>query len=138
MYSLIYVSTVADGADEASVDAISKVAAKNNSLAGVTGMLAYNGQHFMQLLEGRRDVIDELIETIARDTRHRDMAIIRREDKTSRECPDWSMRIFVVPRAKAGSAQELTESLPEEFRPETKMLFTSFGSMVRDNSGELE
>ncbi|WP_209348423.1 BLUF domain-containing protein [Pontixanthobacter sp. CEM42] len=135
MHSLIYVSTVADGVKREDVDALADAAATNNALAGVTGMLAYNGQHFMQLLEGRRDVIDELIEKVSLDARHRDLAIIRREDKTTRECPDWSMRTFVVPCTKAGSAKELTESLPKEFRPETKMLFTSFGSMVRNTAG---
>ena len=130
MHSLIYVSKVAVELTQSDLDNLANNAARSNSVADVTGMLAYNGAHFMQLLEGRRDVLDELISKISKDTRHRDLVIIRRDDRLVRECPDWSMRVFLVPMERAGSANAMRDSLPESFRADTKMLFTSFGSMI--------
>ena len=58
MVSLIYVSrATADlGADD--LAALGEAAAAANAARGITGMLAYNGEHFMQLLEGQDAAVD--------------------------------------------------------------------------------
>lgn len=47
-----------------------------NAINGITGLLTYDRRGFLQAVEGTAEAIDELLDTIARDPRHRDMEII--------------------------------------------------------------
>jgi hypothetical protein len=42
----------------------------NNPRLGITGILCYSGDQFIQVLEGGRDEACELFNTIGRDPRH--------------------------------------------------------------------
>ena len=132
MVSLIYVSrATADlGADD--LAALGEAAAAANAARGITGMLAYNGEHFMQLLEGQDAAVDELLARIVGDPRHRDLVVIRRDERLARECPYWSMRAFLTPLTGAGSATEFAARLPETFATDTRVVFTSFASIKRE------
>ena len=131
MVSLIYVSrATADlGADD--LAALGEAAAAANAARGITGMLAYNGEHFMQLLEGQDAAVDELLARIVGDPRHRDLVVIRRDERPARECPYWSMRAFLTPLAGAGSATRFAAGLPVSFAADTRVIFTSFASLPR-------
>ncbi|MCE2842954.1 MAG: BLUF domain-containing protein [Novosphingobium sp.] len=132
MVSLIYVSrATADlGPDE--LTALGEAAAAANAANGITGMLAYNGEHFMQLLEGQDAAVDALLARIVADSRHRDLVVIRRDERPARECPYWSMRAFLTPLTGAGSATEFAARLPETFATDTRVVFTSFASIKRE------
>lgn len=131
MHSLIYVSqaTVAFRADE--LDELVERASAANGARGVTGMLAYNGEHFMQLLEGSKDAVDSIMTRIMGDFRHSGLVVIRQDERAARECPDWSMRAFLTPLAGAGAATEFAEGLPQAFAADTRVVFTSFASLRR-------
>ena len=58
---------------------------------GVSGMLLYTGAEFIQILEGEEKVIEELLDTIKKDPRHRDFRIIEKKKITVREYADWTM-----------------------------------------------
>lgn len=70
--------------------------------------------------------------TIPRDSRHRDINILRKTEIQRRECPDWSMRMLLRPFAGEGSATDLSASLPKQMDVDTRILFTSFASSLRD------
>jgi len=63
----------------------------NNVCMGVSGMLLYTGTEFIQILEGEEKVIEELLDTIKKDSRHRDFRIIEKKKITAREYADWTM-----------------------------------------------
>jgi hypothetical protein len=131
MLSLIYVSTVGPQFREAELEPLAEGAARINAANAVTGMLAYNGSHFMQLLEGPVDRVEETLERIATDPRHSHLVVIRRDERTSRECPDWSMRAFLTPLEGAGAATRFASGLPVNFAADTRVVFTSFASLPR-------
>ncbi len=131
MLSLIYVSTVTDAFQREGLAALGEQAALANARLGVTGLLVYNGQHFMQLLEGEDAAVDQLLDRIARDERHSGLAVIRRDRRHTRECPNWSMRSFMTPLQGAGSATMFAARLPEAFAADTRVIFTSFASLPR-------
>lgn len=133
MHSLIYVSSVRGGFGPAELEELTTQAARKNARREITGMLAYNGKSFMQLLEGDQAQLETLVEKIGKDDRHRDLIVIRRREIDARECPDWTMRSFIVPMERAGDAVRLSLSLPVGFDFDTRLLFTSFGSMVRQH-----
>jgi uncharacterized membrane protein (DUF373 family) len=63
----------------------------NNVCMGVSGMLLYTGTEFIQILEGEEKVIEELLDAIKKDPRHRDFRIIEKKKITAREYADWTM-----------------------------------------------
>ena len=72
------------------------------------------------------------MERISQDSRHHDVNILRKADTRQRECPGWSMRALMGPLTGEGSASEFTASLPEKMEVDTRILFTSFASALRD------
>ena len=132
MVSLIYVSTATADLTPEDLAALGEAAAAANAARGITGMLAFNGEHFMQLLEGQDAAVDALLARIAADPRHRDLVVIRRDVRPAREVPYWSMRAFLTPLSGAGSATEFAARLPETFAADTRVVFTSFASIKRE------
>ena len=63
----------------------------NNACIGVSGMLLYTGTEFIQILEGEDKVIEDLLETIKQDPRHRDFRVIEKKKITKREYAEWTM-----------------------------------------------
>ncbi len=64
-----------------------------NRRRGVTGLLAYSGQHFVQLVEGSAAEIDGLLEQISGDPRHQEMTVLQRLESVPRRFGDWSMHL---------------------------------------------
>jgi len=131
MLSLIYVSRAAVALDQDGLAALASHAAAKNAAHGVTGMLAYNGEHFMQLLEGPPDAVEAITARIGADSRHAGLVVIRRDERPVRECPDWSMQFFLTPLHGAGSASRFAAGLPVTFAADTRVIFTSFASLPR-------
>ncbi|WP_052769076.1 BLUF domain-containing protein [Aurantiacibacter marinus] len=132
MISLIYVSMASDGVASEDVRELALHSARKNAEHGVTGLLTYNSARFMQLLEGEEHAVMSTMERISLDGRHNDISILRKMDITRRECPDWSMRVLFAPLAAKGSASDFTASLPKQMDVDTRILFTSFASSLRD------
>lgn len=81
----------------------------------VTGLLAYTGQHFAQVVEGSAAEVDGLLHSIADDPRHRQMRVLQRLEDVSRRFGSWSMhlvdsvaradeieRLFAITKESAG------------------------------------
>ena len=130
MLSLIYVSTASDELTLDEVEAMAAHSAESNALAQITGMLAFNSRGFMQLLEGNGSDVLAVMRKIERDPRHTNISYIRQDERRHRECPDWSMRSLITPLTGIGSASLFTKSLPKEMELDTRILFTSFASVL--------
>ncbi len=91
MYYLIYVSSATLALPtEALLQMLDQARSKNEKL-GVTGMLLYKGGNFMQMLEGEKEIVVELFDTIRRDIRHHNVIQIKVGEIESRSFPNWSM-----------------------------------------------
>ena len=88
---LIYTSWARPGIRPDEVDSILSSARINNPLEGITGVLIFNGDSFMQILEGSESAVDELTARLRIDPRHSDMAIRDERVIEARTFPDWSM-----------------------------------------------
>ena len=64
---------------------------RNNARLNLTGMLHYNGDHFIQVIEGGRVEVSALYHSIARDPRHSNIILLSCMDVRERLFPDWSM-----------------------------------------------
>jgi hypothetical protein len=88
---LLYVSRAADSITPAMIDGIIAQSKANNPTYGITGILCYSGNIFMQVLEGGRTAINSTYGRIVRDTRHNDVQLLHYEEITERCFVGWTM-----------------------------------------------
>ncbi|MDQ3197949.1 MAG: BLUF domain-containing protein [Verrucomicrobiota bacterium] len=88
---LIYVSIAKHPFNTEQLRGLLNVTRRNNTAAGITGLLLYKDGKFMQLLEGQKDKVDRLFERIQRDPRHRDVIKLLAGDEEERSFAEFSM-----------------------------------------------
>jgi hypothetical protein len=97
------------------VDSILEQSRRNNPLRGITGMLCYTNDLFVQVLEGGRNEVCGLFGAIVRDERHSDVQILIFEEISERLFGSWTMGRVEV--AKANQALLLKYSEKAELDP---------------------
>lgn len=91
MISLVYFSSAAPDAVAHELDTILAVSRRNNTPAGVTGLLCHLDGSYLQFLEGEETAVATTFARIAGDPRHRDLLEVHRAPIVARAFPDWSM-----------------------------------------------
>ncbi len=91
MYYLIYVSSAAVPMSSDDLLFLLERSRAKNVCLGITGMLVYMRGSFMQMLEGDKQVILELFESIKRDSRHTGVIEIMAGEIQHRNFENWSM-----------------------------------------------
>jgi hypothetical protein len=93
MYFLAYVSKAKSRKISMDINAILKVATKNNAKHGVTGMLLVRSGIFFQLLEGEKKDVLTIFQKIVKDPRHEKIEILLEVEEagSDRFFPKWSM-----------------------------------------------
>jgi diguanylate cyclase (GGDEF)-like protein/PAS domain S-box-containing protein len=89
LFYLLYLSQA--NTDESALSIIVDASRKNNTRAGITGCLLYQEGYFLQLLEGNREKVLDLMARIELDPRHGNLQIIAQGYEQSRVFMDWSM-----------------------------------------------
>jgi adenylate cyclase len=88
-----YVSSATKQISQAELDQISTISTRNNARVNVTGVLLLCGDFFFQILEGDELAVDQVLERIRQDQRHREIQILKVESfLDDRQFADWSMR----------------------------------------------
>jgi hypothetical protein len=113
MISLTYLSSSTVPVDAADLEEILAVSRRNNTAAGLTGMLLYADGHFIQTLEGEPEVVAEAFARIAGDPRHRDVLVALREEVAERAFPDWSMGFDRLTPEEAATIPGATDYLED-------------------------
>lgn len=86
---IVYVSTaIGDMPPPLLADFVERVRAKNRAM-NVTGRLLYDGERFIQVIEGRKATVGSLFEDIAADPRHRDVIRLVDRDVELPSYRDW-------------------------------------------------
>ena len=87
---LLYCSRAVDTSPEA-IEAILSQSRQHNPVSGITGILCYGGDVFLQAIEGGRLQVSELFGHIMKDPRHKDVALLHFEEISERRFGGWSM-----------------------------------------------
>jgi Sensors of blue-light using FAD len=87
----LYVSRAVQPITADMLDPILEMARARNPKHGVTGMLCYRDDIFVQVLEGGRDQVCELYNAIVRDKRHREIRLLSYEEIGERRFANWTM-----------------------------------------------
>ena len=88
---LLYASRPVAPLTTAVVDSILAQSRAHNPRLGITGGLGYSQDLFLQVLEGSRDAVCELYNTIVRDERHDHVRILSYEEIAERRFGNWTM-----------------------------------------------
>jgi hypothetical protein len=87
----LYASRARQPLTPAVVDAILEQSRRNNPARGITGLLCFVDDVFVQVLEGGRDPVCDLVATIVRDDRHAGVRILSYEEIGERRFGHWNM-----------------------------------------------
>jgi hypothetical protein len=88
---LLYASRATQPQNVSVYDSILEQSRAHNPQLGITGILCHSDNVFIQVLEGGRDEVCELYNTIARDRRHQEVRILSFEEIRERRFGAWTM-----------------------------------------------
>lgn len=91
MIRLTYVSTCKPGLQLPDIRAMLTGAIASNAAHGITGMLYWSGEYFMQTLEGAGDEVTACYQRICRDARHTEVSLVNSVPAGERWFGQWSM-----------------------------------------------
>lgn len=87
----LYASRAAPSAAADMLESILQQSRRNNPRLGITGLLCFAGGTFIQVIEGGRDQVCELLNAIIRDDRHMNVRILAYEEIAERRFGNWTM-----------------------------------------------
>lgn len=106
LFRLVYSSRANPLQAEAVFDLLQHARENNNEL-GITGLLLYGQEIFLQVLEGERGTVNALYRAIVQDERHRDVTILDARPITNREFSAWDMGSIGWPDELDGQTRSL-------------------------------
>ncbi|MCQ8896931.1 BLUF domain-containing protein [Limnobacter humi] len=106
MHRLVYTSTQAVPLNPEDFERLCEQASSRNQRLGLSGILLFNGQEFLQCLEGDHAQITEVFKPITQDSRHRDIQIHCFGPVADRLFTGWGMQgIHLGPNRPASEAK---------------------------------
>jgi len=105
MKRIVYCSQATSDVSPVELVALLEVSRRHNERDGLSGMLLYSSQSFLQVLEGEETVLRATYDRIQRDDRHQNLRLMMDADVATPMFPDWTMGFEHV------DDEELAESL---------------------------
>jgi hypothetical protein len=90
-YQLIYSSESSTPMQMDELEEVLLQARVSNGSKGITGALVYVEGVFLQILEGEKDVVRQLMARIAQDVRHQTVTVLKECEADSASFSDWKM-----------------------------------------------
>ena len=110
--SLTYTSLAKLDLSADDLHAIHRTARELNAIDGITGLLVFNGTHFLQIIEGAEPAIDDLLARLRRDPRHSGIEVHDERMVEARSFPDWSMELVRVSASYFQAKETIEDRVP--------------------------
>ena len=91
MHHIVYQSTAVEHPTTAALRQLLRQARSSNRQSGITGLLLFSNDSYLQVLEGEQQAIEDLFARIAADYRHCCLLTLSNGPIQQRIFPDWSM-----------------------------------------------
>jgi hypothetical protein len=91
MIQLIYTSRSTAADPRAEMNEICQRTVRQNSHDEITGIILLKDNHFLQVLEGSKEAVEETFIRIIMDKRHTDLLLLSRKTETRREFGEFAM-----------------------------------------------
>lgn len=88
---LLYASCAVASLTTENVDSILEESRSHNVPHGITGMLCFSNDLFIQVLEGSRKNVSDVYNRIVKDKRHSDIQLLIFEEIAERRFGNWTM-----------------------------------------------
>lgn len=88
---LLYASRAAQAVTPEIIESVLAQSRAYNPSHGITGILCWSDDIFLQVIEGGRMPVNELYGHIVRDGRHRDVVLLNYAEITERRFAGWTM-----------------------------------------------
>ena len=118
-YQIIYSSEAATPMQTDDLQELLDHARHSNATKGITGALVYAEGIFLQILEGEKVLLQDLMAKIRRDVRHEIVSVLREGEVPTAIFSSWKMAyVSATPKqvakwAGVSAANDTTESLSE-------------------------
>ena len=123
MLQAIYLSTARPELDAGAIDEILAVSRRNNHADGISGLLLYDGYHFLQALEGEVSRVRHALDRIKADPRHRALVLLSCREVDEHSFGAKSMGAQRVPIGSGHTVAALVDSLTEGVDPVLRDIF---------------
>ncbi len=110
--AVIYSSKVAENCDAEAVRGIAAASARFNNLAGVTGVLLFDGSRFLQYFEGPEDGVRAVYERIKSSGSHTEVTELADGKVAKRLFPYWRMEWLPIEPEDMSRMADADWSLP--------------------------
>lgn len=110
---LTYTSLASLDLSDQDLSAILQTARQMNALNAITGLLIFNGTHFLQVIEGPETSIGELMDRLRRDDRHHHVEVREEYYADELSFPDWTMELVRVQSSYFEAKSAVTLALPK-------------------------
>ncbi len=91
MFEITYYSLARPGLSSQDISNILKTAREFNAKEGLTGCLLSYKDQFIQVLEGEKAIVTQLLNRIKQDPRHSNLFVMAESEKEARSFADWTM-----------------------------------------------
>ena len=115
------------------------VAKRKNPEFDITGVLFYLEGKFLQVIEGPKEHITQLMHNISADKRHKNVDILIDTAVETRGFQQWNMDHFHLNSAQKFNAQtlrDLTASFQENLLPRSDMLVFFYKSLLEQKASD--
>ncbi len=138
LHAIAYVSRAREDLADTELDELLADATAFNRVAGVTGVLLFDGVRFLQYLEGPRDGLESVHARVLNATRHHLMRELAAGPLRSRWFPCWTM---ASRRVDVAVLSDIVAAPWHGFDMDNAMSDQGFGMLLRtwtDGRGALE
>lgn len=132
MHFIVYLSdfTGCNQTAESVLQDICESSQRNNLQRQITGALFYHRGTFLQAIEGPKDNLEELMQVLHQDRRHKCIRLIVNEVISRRSFSDWNMDSFDLTHADLIEEQTL-EKFRQVFLSQMKMEGMAFIKLLK-------
>ena len=108
LLELIYTSFAEAQNDTDDVQDILASSERNNVASNITGLLLFDGERYIQILEGESQDVERLFVTISSDPRHHSLELLHKGSILDRSFETWRMAYEALPK---GLLSDLAENM---------------------------
>lgn len=108
LIELIYTSLAEPSNQTQDVKDILASSERNNQENSVTGLLLFDSERYIQILEGQADDVENLFTIIGQDSRHHSLELLHKGAISGRSFETWRMAYEALPK---GLLNELAENM---------------------------
>ena len=96
MFTICYVSSAKPGLSQEELESLFNATQQYNISEDITGILLFESGKFLQVLEGPKDLLNDLYEKIKEDDRHENIFLILKSRTKQRIFEEYSSRFSIV------------------------------------------